>query len=510
MATLHTGSLSRSFGSDIHRRRARGGEETALLADSAKANTTAYVAVCTAMVGAIMFGLDQGNFGNVQGFDSFRDHWCKGKYDKEDPLACTEEGVKNNHGWQTEFILWGGSLITLGAAAGGLFLGPVITNKCGRRLCISTGAAVCFIGCLLASYLSFDSIVVFMIGRFVTGFGVGVCCFALPMYNSEIATPAIRGTLGSLFQFNVVLGGFIATVITLLSQDWMIGMMLPGIAGLLVAIAVWFTPESPRYVMAQKGYAAGVAVLQKVRRGDVTLEAQAIHDQMEEESKAGMVSYKDMFSHRSLRKRVFIACYLQIAQQLTGVNAFLSYANTLFSGVGIQNPYVFNCIWNGVMMAGCIVGLLLIDSPRGGRRIQLLGSTVLMGPPLLVAGFAFLYNWPGVLEMIMVCVFGLGFQLSWGMIPWVYPSEIFNMAEKDKALSLAVFWQYAINAAVAICTPVFLAWSMGGTLIIFGVLNITNFVFVIFFVKETKGVPLEDVPALFQTMQSNSSSIASG
>jgi len=330
------------------------------------------------------------------------------------------------------------------------------------------------------------------------------------MYNSEIATPAIRGTLGSLFQFNVVLGGFIATVITLLSQDWMIGMMLPGIAGLLVAIAVWFTPESPRYVMAQKGYAAGVAVLQKVRRGDVTLEAQAIHDQMEEESKAGMVSYKDMFSHRSLRKRVFIACYLQIAQQLTGVNAFLSYANTLFSGVGIQNPYVFNCIWNGVMMAGCIVGLLLIDSPRGGRRIQLLGSTVLMGPPLLVAGFAFLYNWPGVLEMIMVCVFGLGFQLSWGMIPWVYPSEIFNMAEKDKALSLAVFWQYAINAAVAICTPVFLAWSMGGTLIIFGVLNITNFVFVIFFVKETKGVPLEDVPALFQTMQSNSSSIASG
>eukprot|EP00406_Dinophysis_acuminata_P078665 CAMPEP_0179255276 /NCGR_PEP_ID=MMETSP0797-20121207/23666_1 /TAXON_ID=47934 /ORGANISM="Dinophysis acuminata, Strain DAEP01" /LENGTH=52 /DNA_ID=CAMNT_0020963171 /DNA_START=41 /DNA_END=196 /DNA_ORIENTATION=- len=37
----------------------------------AQANRNTYMAVCTAMIGSIMFGLDQGNFGGVQGFSSF-------------------------------------------------------------------------------------------------------------------------------------------------------------------------------------------------------------------------------------------------------------------------------------------------------------------------------------------------------------------------------------------------------------------------------------------------------
>ena len=44
----------------------------------------------------------------------------------------------------------------------------------------------------------------FFVGRFITGLGVGISCFALPLYSAEISTASIRGATGSLFQLNVV------------------------------------------------------------------------------------------------------------------------------------------------------------------------------------------------------------------------------------------------------------------------------------------------------------------
>ena len=44
----------------------------------------------------------------------------------------------------------------------------------------------------------------FFVGRFITGVGVGISCFALPLYSAEISTASIRGATGSLFQLNVV------------------------------------------------------------------------------------------------------------------------------------------------------------------------------------------------------------------------------------------------------------------------------------------------------------------
>ena len=79
----------------------------------------------------MMFGLDQGNFGNVQTYESFRSHWCEGKYG--DVTTCHSPGVNQNHEWLEGFIIWADTLITLGAAAGALTLAPIITRKLGRR-----------------------------------------------------------------------------------------------------------------------------------------------------------------------------------------------------------------------------------------------------------------------------------------------------------------------------------------------------------------------------------------
>lgn len=257
------------------------------------------------------------------------------------------------------------------------------------------------------------------------------------MYNAEVATPGIRGATGSLFQFNVVIGSFIATIITLFVHNWHIGINLPAIPAVIITFAIWLVPESPRFLMKVRGYDAGTAALRKVRTGDVTAEAKEIDETLQEEASVGSITWPELF-RGNLAKRVFIGIFLQIAQQLTGVNAFLGYAATIFGSLGITDPLMFNCIFNGVMVVGVVAGLVMLDSAWGGRRKQLLWATFLMGPSLLVSGLAQLFNWPGIITMILLCVYGLGFQLAWGMIPWIYPSEIFSMAERDKAVSLGM------------------------------------------------------------------------
>lgn len=62
----------------------------------------------------------------------------------------------------------------------------------------------------------------------------------------------------------------------------------------------------------------------------------------------------------SLQKRLFIASYMQVAQQFTGKMAFQGYAVTIFGLIGITDPFVFNAIWCGIMVVGVIFGLLFL------------------------------------------------------------------------------------------------------------------------------------------------------
>merc|ERR1719361_1109820 len=127
---------------------------------------------------------------------------------------------------------------------------------------ISAGGAIVFLSCMFSSYWSFSSVSVFMIARFMTGFGVGVCVFALPVYNAEVATPGVRGATGSMFQFFTVLGVLVANLLTskngsnetlIPGMPWEVGMCLPGFLGICLMVIVWVLPESPRWLMEHKG-----------------------------------------------------------------------------------------------------------------------------------------------------------------------------------------------------------------------------------------------------------------
>lgn len=474
-----------------------------------------YLAIATGMLGAMMFGMDQGNFGQVQTFSNFEQEWCVNVGHFASDIADCDT---NNIGWfgSSSFLSWGGflpwagSMITFGAAAGAMAIGPIVANTFGRRCGISVGGAITFGACMFSSYLSFHSIVVMLIARFMTGFGVGVCAFALPLYNAEVATPGVRGACGSLFQFFVVFGVLVANILTAKSGNskgtlvpdlpWQIGMMLPGFAGLVVSVVVWFLPESPRWIMAKNGYEAGVDTLKKIRVGDVTEEASGIQDALKAEADISSVAWKELFARGHLRKRVFVASGLQVAQQFTGVNAIYFYQGQIFAAVGQPWDGISGILlWLLGQMIGVCIGIMLIDSPHGGRKPQLLAATLLTAPALVLAALGIQFSWPGILTMIFFCIYGFSFQVGWGIVPWLYPAELFSMAEKEKAVSLAVFLQYASNGVVTLASPKLMhgAHGVSITCYFFAACNSVILWFVLACVKETKGLKIEDVPELF-------------
>ena len=79
------------------------------------------------------------------------------------------------------------------ALSGGLFI-----NKIGRK-----GTMMYLTVMFSMAYLilaSTQNVWMFYIGRCLTGFTSGVTTIATPTYISEVASPKIRGMLGSAFQ----------------------------------------------------------------------------------------------------------------------------------------------------------------------------------------------------------------------------------------------------------------------------------------------------------------------
>jgi len=480
-------------------------------------NAMTYISIGIVMMGAAMFGADQNNYGLTYGLQSFQEHWCK-TFDFKDAkgadLDCSVfHKLDEKPGAWEVFITMGLQLVTAGMMVGALTLGPILANMFGRRITVSVGGCMCFLGTVIVAYLTMENRMIYYVGRFLTGFGCGVACFVLPMYNSEVATLSIRGMTGSLFQFMVVIGGICPVLLLSAVHNWQQGFLIPGYFGLIVGVGAWACPESPRYLINKFGKERAKPALQRVRAGDCTEELEFIDKCLAEEREAGQVSYYDLFTKPGLRYRLFVACFLQAAQQMTGVNAFLGYQSDIFKAAGYSGdeiasiPYGPGFIIQMVFIVGSVTGLFLIDSPFGGRKIQLIGASFLMGPPLIIAA---VLNWTDTAPAVtgyMVYIFSFGFQAAWGIVPWFYPAELFQMNERERALSVSTFFGFSFNLIVGFVTLAMFNWSRGGMFFIYGCLNVTNCIFVVLCVKETKGVALEDIPAMFGPVDADSKKV---
>jgi len=216
---------------------------------------------------------------------------------------------------------------------------------------------------------------------------------------------------------------------------------------------------------------------------------------------------------KSIRRRVIIAVMLQLCQQFTGVNAILSYGPAIFKDAGVTlDPLLCGVLADFAQLIATIVSMLLIDT--WGRRVLLLlgGGVMFVSMTFAAVLGKMIYDMGdlvdgdpmketqvtyGMMLVACVCIYMMGFG-PWGIIPWVYPSEIFPMDVKEKSMSASVFVQWAANFMIAFLCPVQVKYLQSwGTLAFYAVCNLLVLAYVAFCVPEIKGIRTEDMEDVF-------------
>lgn len=140
-------------------------------------------------------------------------------------------------------------------SAGGLF-GCIsclyIPDKWGRKKSISFAAICAIVGSALAA--GSVHIAMFMVARLITGFSVGALVSLVPLYQSEISPPRIRGLLVGMHGTGIATGyvaaswiGFGFYFVNAKATQWRMPLAIGALWPLLLGVGVMLIPESPRW-----------------------------------------------------------------------------------------------------------------------------------------------------------------------------------------------------------------------------------------------------------------------
>lgn len=406
----------------------------------------------------------------------------------------------------------------LGCAAGAFFAGN-LADKIGRKPVMMI-TAIAFIASAWGSGIAADSLQ-FVIARILGGFAVGAASILAPAYISEIAPAAIRGRLATLQQLMIVIGLFTA----FLSNFWLAGIsgsasaLLWGgfqtyqwmfwmeiIPASIFFIALFFIPESPRYLVAVGKLDQAEVVLQSLSDSvDAKAKIKDIKSTLTEGRKPSVSDVISKYTGK-IHPIVWVGIGLAALQQFTGINVVFYYGATLWQAAGFteENALLQNVISGSVNVIFTFVAIALVD--KVGRRPLLLagalGQAVMLGALALLFGTAgvnangdlMLEGNNGLYALLAANAYIAFFAFSWGPVMWVMLGEMFPNQFRGAALAFCGLVQWGSNFTITMTFPIMLAnIGLGLSYGIYAAFGVIAFVFVRRFVKETKGQTLENL-----------------
>lgn len=451
---------------------------------------------CIATIGGFLFGFDSGVInGTVDGLQT----------------------AFNSDSMGTGFSV---SSMLLGCAFGAFFAGT-LADKYGRRAVLIV-AAVLFIVSAWGSGIATSSLE-FIIYRILGGLAVGAASVMCPAYISEVALARYRGKLSSVQQIAIITGLTAAFVSNYFLADiagsslsvfwlgyetwrWMFWVeLVPATIFLLALLAI---PESPRFLVASGQQARAQAVLNKLYgtiEGDIKM--REINASLAvDHHKPRLSDLIDKTTHK-IRPIMWIGIGLAVLQQLVGINVVFYYGAVLWQAAGFSESHslLINVVSGSVSIAACFITFFLVD--KIGRKPLLwvgsAGMTVTLalvafafaGAPVDDAGKLMLSDDMGVLALVSANLYVIFFNVSWGPVMWIMLGEMFPNQIRGSGLAVAGFAQWIANFVITLTFPILLASFLGlaGTYSIYALFSALSVVFVLRYVKETKGKELEQM-----------------
>lgn len=391
------------------------------------------------------------------------------------------------------------SIVMMGAVFG-TFVSNFVSRNYGRhKALIAAGTlfTVSAVGSAFATNTEFLIII-----RFFLGIAIGLASYTAPLYLAEISPREVRGMIIAFYQLMIAAGllaSYISDLILTPSGAWRWMLGIPAIPGIILLTCALLLPGSPRWLLLKNRIAETKKVLAKifsVEQAEKEFNEIATRLHADKGSKVGW---------RALSDRRFVAVAIlgvcaQMMQQWTGCNIVLYYAPIIFKLAGFATPVqqMWGTIAVGaVMMITTIIAVKYVD--KWGRRPILFWGLAMMTVSLVVLGFA-TKGAAGsttlqTVSVIAVLIYIFGFAISLGPIVWIICSEIFPIHARDFGIMMTTAGNWIFNAMLALVFPSLIAWFGNNAFFLFVAACLLSFVFVYFFVPETKGVSLEQIEA---------------
>lgn len=406
-------------------------------------------------------------------------------------------------------------LVTSGSLYGAL-IGSIlafnVADFLGRRRELILSSLMYLVGAIITALA--PNFAVLVIGRTISGIGIGLAMHAAPMYIAETSPSKIRGQLISLKEFFIVLGMVVGYSIGSLLVEVVAGWRYIYAANtpiaLVMGVGMWWLPSSPRWLLLcaiqgkgnmQELKESAISCLYRLRGaviGDkASEEVDEILDELSFLGESETATIGEIFQGKCL-KALIIGAGLVLFQQITGQPSVLYYAPSIFQSAGFSaaSDATRVSILLGLLKL-FMTGAAVLAVDRLGRRPLLLGgvSGIVVSLFLLGSYYLFLGNVPAVAVVALLSYVG-SYQLSFGPIGWLMISEVFPLRLRGRGLSIAVLVNFGANALVAFAfSPLKELLGAGILFLIFGVIAILSLVFIFFIVPETKGLTLEEIEA---------------
>ena len=342
-----------------------------------------------------------------------------------------------------------------------------------------------------------------ILSRFVIGFASGYTTVLVPIYLGEVAPPSLRGTLGTLTQFAMVIGILFADIVAFpfaTPSGWRVMFAFTAFIAIAQLFLSPFLLESPRWLLNRDPKSLRARyVIKRLRglRNEAEVEREVGHfiigesAQHQEEGDEGS-TLKEIWGHKKRRNLLLSCLVLQMAQQLSGINAVFFYSTAILEGV-IDNPLVGTTIIAFVNVLATYVALLVMDST--GRKTLILWSSGGMFLSCIVMVLALNKVLGNMFALLAVNVYVCFFEIGLGPIPWLIVAEMFDGKYVTVAMSLCSQLNWGCNFIVGMVFPYLNAYLGAYSFVPFAVVLAATFLFTLFILPETQGKTPEDLVA---------------
>lgn len=440
-----------------------------------------YLICIIGALGGLLFGLDQGFIANA--LNSIKAAYNLGTQGAEKYAA----------------------ILAVGGVIGALLSG-IFARFLGRKKSLVFAGLIFVLGSVISAFL--PPFLVLKVCRFFLGFGVGIASFITPLYLSETAPAAIRGSMGSLFQLMITIGIFLISVTNVyigtvfIDAHVALPLMFLVIAlfAFLMFIGSLVLPESPRWLMLKQRKAEAIRVLQRTfnTQQEVDLEIAEIEKVLSESKGDTLKS----IMKKHFVKILIIGVVLQMFQQLVGINVMIYYAPTIFGYAGMKGLLAMLTVPT-VNMLFTFPAVYLVE--KWGRKKLLYVGAVIMFISMAAAGLAFhsignvadvalISQTPKTVLLIAVIVYIFGFAFSWGPVAWIVCSEIFPLKGREVGMTITTMVNWTFAGLVMRYALSFMeTFGKSSLFYLFSAFCILAIIFVAKFVPETRGVTLEEL-----------------